>query len=235
MGDRQVTEFIPVAGQTRKALVQAAFVASYFDTTPEGRSVVAVSVARGAEIVSGLDLATGLDFSAATRMSGVDFPDGRIARKGAVGAVVQTVRENFGRGAPQDLQAIADSVSRKGATPLAVSMDGDILGVVVLSDVLKPGIRERMQELRKMAIRTVMVTGDNPITAQTIAAEAGVDDFVAEVTPEEKLNLVCREQSEGQLVAMTGDGTNDAPALAQADVGGSPCIPGRRRPRKPPI
>ena len=219
MGDRQVTEFILVAGQTRKALVQAAFVASYFDTTPEGRSVVAVSVARGAKIVSGLDLATGLDFSAATRMSGVDFPDGRIARKGAVGAVVQTARENFGREAPQDLQAIADSVSRKGATPLAVGMDGDILGVVVLSDVLKPGIRERMHELRKMAIRTVMVTGDNPITAQTIAAEAGVDDFVAEVTPEEKLNLVCREQSEGQLVAMTGDGTNDAPALAQADVG----------------
>ncbi len=219
VGDRQVTEFIPVAGQTQKALVQAAFVASYFDTTPEGRSVVAVSVARGAEIVSGLDLATGLDFSAATRMSGVDFPDGRIARKGTVGAVVQTVRENFGREAPQDLQAIADSVSRKGATPLAVSIDGDILGVVVLSDVLKPGIRERMQELRKMAIRTVMVTGDNPITAQTIAAEAGVDDFVAEVTPEEKLNLVCREQSEGRLVAMTGDGTNDAPALAQADVG----------------
>jgi len=219
MGDRQVTEFIPVAGQTRKALVQAALVASYFDTTPEGRSVVAISIARGAEMVSGLDLATGLDFSAATRMSGVDFPDGRIARKGAVGAVVQTARENFGREAPQDLQAIADSVSRKGATPLAVSMDGDILGVVVLSDVLKPGIRERMQELRKMAIRTVMVTGDNPITAQTIAAEAGVDDFVAEVTPEEKLNLVCREQSEGRLVAMTGDGTNDAPALAQADVG----------------
>jgi K+-transporting ATPase ATPase B chain len=219
MGDRQVTEFIPVAGQTRKALVQAAFVASYFDTTPEGRSVVAVSVARGAEMVSGLDLATGLDFSAATRMSGVDFPDGRISRKGAVGAVVQAIKDKFGREAPSDLQAIADSVSRKGATPLAASMDGDILGVVVLSDVLKPGIRERMQELRKMAIRTVMVTGDNPITAQTIAAEAGVDDFVAEVTPEEKLNLICREQSEGRLVAMTGDGTNDAPALAQADVG----------------
>jgi len=219
MGDRQVTEFIPVAGQTRKALVQAALVASYFDTTPEGRSVVAVSVARGAEMVCGLDLATGLDFSAATRMSGVDFPDGRISRKGAVGAVVQAIKDKFGRETPFDLQAIADSVSRKGATPLAVSMDGDILGVVVLSDVLKPGIRERMQELRKMAIRTVMVTGDNPITAQTIAAEAGVDDFVAEVTPEEKLNLICREQSEGRLVAMTGDGTNDAPALAQADVG----------------
>ena len=219
MGDRQVTEFIPVAGQTRKALIQAAFLASYFDTTPEGRSVVAISIARGAEPISGLDQASGLDFSAATRMSGLDFPDGTIARKGAVGAVVQAVKDKFGREAPHDLQRIADSVSRKGATPLAVSMDGDILGVVVLSDVLKPGIRERMQELRKMAIRTVMVTGDNPITAQTIAAEAGVDDFVAEVTPEEKLNLVCREQSEGRLVAMTGDGTNDAPALAQADVG----------------
>ncbi|MGO9773235.1 MAG: potassium-transporting ATPase subunit KdpB [Roseiarcus sp.] len=219
MGDRQVTEFIPVAGQTRNALIQAAFLASYFDTTPEGRSVVAISVARGAEPISGLDLASGLDFSAATRMSGLDFPDGRSIRKGAVGAVVQAVKDMFGGEAPHDLQKIADSVSRKGATPLAVSMDGDILGVVALSDVLKPGIRERMQELRKMAIRTVMVTGDNPITAQTIAAEAGVDDFVAEVTPEEKLNLVCREQSEGRLVAMTGDGTNDAPALAQADVG----------------
>ena len=218
-GDRQVTEFIPVAGQTRKALIQAAFLASYFDTTPEGRSVVAISIARGAEPIPGLDQASGLDFSAATRMSGLDFPDGRIIRKGAVGAVVRAVKDKFGGEAPSDLQAVADSVSRKGATPLAVSMDGDILGVVVLSDVLKPGIRERMQELRKMAIRTVMVTGDNPITAQTIAAEAGVDDFMAEVTPEEKLNLVCREQSEGRLVAMTGDGTNDAPALAQADVG----------------
>jgi potassium-transporting ATPase ATP-binding subunit len=219
MGDRQVTEFIPVAGQTRKALIQAAFLASYFDTTPEGRSVVAVGIARGAEPVLGLDQDSGLDFSAATRMSGLDFPDGSTIRKGAVGAVVRAVKDKFGKEAPSDLQAVADSVSCKGATPLAVSMDGDILGVVVLSDVLKPGIRERMQELRKMAIRTVMVTGDNPITAQTIAAEAGVDDFVAEVTPEEKLNLVCREQSEGRLVAMTGDGTNDAPALAQADVG----------------
>ena len=218
-GDRQVTEFIAVAGQTRKALIQAAFLASYFDTTPEGRSVVAISIAHGADPIPGLDQASGLDFSAATRMSGLDFPDGRTIRKGAVGAVARAVKDKFGREAPSDLQAVADSVSRKGATPLAVSMDGDILGVVVLSDVLKPGIRERMQELRKMAIRTVMVTGDNAITAQTIAAEAGVDDFVAEVTPEEKLNLVCREQSEGRLVAMTGDGTNDAPALAQADVG----------------
>ena len=219
IGDRQVTDFLAVVGQTEKTLVQAAFLASYFDTTPEGRSVVAVGLARGAEPISGLDQASGLDFSAATRMSGIDLPDGRIIRKGAVSAVVQAVQDKFGREAPCDLQAIANEVSRMGSTPLAVSMDGDILGVVVLSDVLKPGIRERMQELRKMAIRTVMVTGDNPVTAQTIAAEAGVDDFLAEATPEEKLNLICREQSEGRLVAMTGDGTNDAPALAQADVG----------------
>ncbi len=218
-GDRQVTDFLPVAGQSGKALIQAAFLASYFDTTPEGRSVVATSLARGAEPVAGLDQAAGLEFSAATRMSGVDLADGRVVRKGAVSAVARFVKEEFGQDAPVDLQAVASGVARNGATPLAVSVDGDVPGVIVLSDVLKPGIRERMQELRKMAIRTVMVTGDNPLTAQAIAAEAGVDDFLAEVTPEEKLDFVCREQSEGRLVAMTGDGTNDAPALAQADVG----------------
>ena len=218
-GDRQVTGFLPVAGCTEKALIDAAFLGSYFDTTPEGRSVIAVSIARGANPIVGLESAKGMDFSAASRMSGVDLADGRFVRKGAVSSVVRFVQEKFGERAPADLDAIAESVSKKGATPLAVSLDGDILGVVELSDVLKPGIRERMQELRKMAIRTVMVTGDNPITARTIAAEAGVDDFVAEVTPEEKLNIVLREQGEGRLVAMTGDGTNDAPALAQADVG----------------
>src|SRR5208337_2893222 len=127
--------------------------------------------------------------------------------------------DEFHASVPTDLQVIADRVSKLGATPLAISVNGDILGIVVLSDTLKPGIRERIAQLRKMAIRTIMVTGDNPITAQTIAAEAGVDDFVAEVEPEEKLNLVLREQRAGRLVAMTGDGTNDAPALAQADVG----------------
>jgi K+-transporting ATPase ATPase B chain len=218
-GDRQVTGFLPVASRTEKALIDAAFLGSYFDTTPEGRSVIAISLARGASMIEGLDKATGMDFSAASRMSGVDLSDGRIVRKGAVSSVLRFVEEKFGGDPPSELDAIAESVSRKGATPLAVSVDGDIFGIVVLSDVLKPGIRERMQELRKMAIRTVMVTGDNPITARTIAAEAGVDDFVAEVTPEEKLNIVIREQGEGRLVAMTGDGTNDAPALAQADVG----------------
>jgi len=218
-GDREATDFIPTAGHQPGELLQAAFLASHFDSTPEGRSIVANSAARGAKPMSFLDTAKGLEFSAYTRMSGTDLSDGRIIRKGAVSAVAGHVQERFGQGPPPGLQKIADSVAMKGATPLAVSVDGDIVGVIALSDKLKPGIRERIAELRKMAVRTVMVTGDNPITAHTIAAEAGVDDFVAEVTPEQKLELVRREQSQGRLVAMTGDGTNDAPALAQADVG----------------
>jgi K+-transporting ATPase ATPase B chain len=218
-GNREARDFLPVAGRTRHELIQAAYLASYFDTTPEGRNVVTASTALGAEPIPGLDQAHGLDFSAHTRMSGIDLPDGKIIRKGAVSAIVGAAVEQFGQRAPSDLQSIADGVSRKGSTPLAVSVDGVILGIVVLSDLLKPGISERMQELRKMAVRTVMVTGDNPLTARTIAAEAGVDDFVAEMKPEEKLQLVLDEQSKGRLVAMTGDGTNDAPALAQADVG----------------
>ena len=218
-GDREAIDFIPVAGRQPSELVQAAFLASRLDTTPEGRSVTANSAARGAQPVPGLDAARGLEFSAQTRMSGTDLPDGTIIRKGAVSEVVRHIADRFRSSPPSDLQAIADAVSKKGATPLAISVNGDILGIVELSDKLKPGIRDRIAELRKMAVRTVMVTGDNPVTARTIAAEAGVDDFVAEVTPEEKLQLVRREQSHGRLVAMTGDGTNDAPALAQADVG----------------
>jgi len=218
-GDREANDFIAVAGRRQADLVEAAYLASYFDTTPEGRSVISSSVARGAQLEPDLDKARGLDFSAQTRMSGIDLADGRVVRKGAVSAVIRHGADVFHASAPADLQAIADRVSKQGATPLAISVNGDILGIVVLSDTLKPGIRERIEQLRKMAIRTVMVTGDNPITARAIAAEAGVDDYVAEVTPEEKLNLVRREQSEGRLVAMTGDGTNDAPALAQADVG----------------
>ncbi|MGO8846790.1 MAG: potassium-transporting ATPase subunit KdpB [Methylocella sp.] len=218
-GNREANDFIAVHGFQQRDLIQAAFLASYFDTTPEGRSVVSCSAARGAQPVSGLDQAKGLDFSAQTRMSGIDLVDGRVIRKGAVNAVVRHAVDEFHASVPTDLQAIADRVSKLGATPLAISINGDILGIVVLSDTLKPGIRERIAQLRKMAIRTIMVTGDNPITAQTIAAEAGVDDFVAEVEPEEKLRIVRQEQSAGRLVAMTGDGTNDAPALAQADVG----------------
>jgi K+-transporting ATPase ATPase B chain len=220
IGDRQANDFIVVAGRQEKDLVRAAFLASYFDTTPEGRSVLSASVARGAEPTPpGLDQAKGLDFTAQTRMSGIDLADGRIVRKGAVSSVIKHVADTFRVTAPADLQKIADEASKKGATPLAISVNGDILGIVVLSDTLKPGIRERIEQLRKMAIRTIMVTGDNPVTARTIAAEAGVDDFIAEAKPEDKLILVRREQAEGRLVAMTGDGTNDAPALAQADVG----------------
>ncbi len=218
-GDREASDFIPTSGHQPSELLQAALLASHFDTTPEGRSVVATSAARGARLKSGLDKAKGSEFSAVTRMSGTDLPDGQVIRKGAVSAVVRHVADRFGTVPPPDLQTIADGVSKKGATPLAVSVNGDIVGIIALSDKLKPGIRERILELRKMAVRTVMVTGDNPVTARTIAAEAGVDDFVAEVTPEAKLQLVRREQGQGRLVAMTGDGTNDAPALAQADVG----------------
>ena len=218
-GDREAIDFIPTSRHQPSELLQAALLASHFDTTPEGRSVVANSAARGARPMPSLSEAKGLEFSAVTRMSGTDLPDGQVIRKGAVSAVVRHVTDRFRGSVPPDLQTIADGVSKKGATPLAVSVNGDIVGVVVLSDKLKPGIRERILELRKMAVRTIMVTGDNPVTARTIAAEAGVDDFVAEVTPEAKLQLVRREQGQGRLVAMTGDGTNDAPALAQADVG----------------
>jgi potassium-transporting ATPase ATP-binding subunit len=218
-GDREAADFIPTVGHQPSELIDAAFLASHFDTTPEGRSIVANSVARGARQIPDLETAKGLEFSAVTRMSGTDLPDGRTIRKGAVSAVVNHVVEHFGTKPPADLQKIADGVSTKGATPLAVSVNGDIVGIVALADKLKPGIRERILELRKMAVRTVMVTGDNPVTATTIAAEAGVDDFAAEVTPEKKLQIVQREQRQGKLVAMTGDGTNDAPALAQADVG----------------
>jgi potassium-transporting ATPase ATP-binding subunit len=218
-GDREATDFIPTAGHQQSELVQAAYLASHFDTTPEGRSIVVNSASRGGRPIPDLVTSKGFAFSAYTNMSGTDLSDGQMIRKGAVGAVVNHIIERFGTMPPPDLQNIANRVAMQGATPLAVSVNGNILGIIALSDKLKPGIRERIRELRKMAVRTIMVTGDNPITARTIAADAGVDDFVAEVTPEQKLELVRREQSQGRLVAMTGDGTNDAPALAQADVG----------------
>jgi K+-transporting ATPase ATPase B chain len=219
MGNRQATRLIPLSGCTEERLAQAAFVASHFDTTPEGRTVVTFAQRRGAQEEPLLEHASGLDFSASTCMSGTDLPDGRKIRKGAVAGIVRYVRETFGTPIPSDLDDAVDGVARDGATPLAVAVDGNILGVIELSDVLKPHIPERCAQLRKMGIRTVMVTGDNPITAAAIAAQAGVDDFVAEARPEEKLRLIRLEQSRGRLVAMTGDGTNDAPALAQADVG----------------
>jgi K+-transporting ATPase ATPase B chain len=219
MGNRQATEFLPVTGRGRQDLIQAAYLGSWFDTTPEGRSTIAFALSQGARIDVPLDRATGTDFSAETRMSGTDLPTGESIRKGAIDAVARHVKQTFGTEAPADLRSIAEGVAKQGATPLAVAVNGDILGVIALSDVVKPGIKERTQALRAMGIRTVMVTGDNPITARVIAGAAGVDDFVAEAKPEEKIRLIRAEQAEGRLVAMTGDGTNDAPALAQADVG----------------
>ncbi len=219
IGNRQATEFIPLSGRSDREVADAALAASWYDGTPEGRSIVALAVAKGAKHEPSWTDASGIDFSAETRMSGTDFGDGRKARKGAVSAVAHYAKENYGTAAPSALKEAADTVASKGATPLALALDGDIVGVIALSDVLKAGMRERFAHMRSMGIKTIMVTGDNPITAKVIAAEAGVDDFVAEAKPEDKIRVIHAEQAKGRLVAMTGDGTNDAPALAQADVG----------------
>ena len=218
-GNRQATKLIPLPGFTEQRLAQAALLASHFDTTPEGRSVITFAQQRGAQGERLLDGARGLEFSAETRMSGVDLPNGQQIRKGAVSAIIAHVRAKSGKSEPPELAAAAHAVAKDGATPLAVAVDDQILGVIALSDVLKSGIRDRTAQLREMGIRTVMVTGDNPVTARAIAAQAGLDDFVAEARPEKKLEIIRLEQAEGRMVAMTGDGTNDAPALAQADVG----------------
>ncbi|MBB5574415.1 MULTISPECIES: potassium-transporting ATPase subunit KdpB [Rhizobium] len=234
LGNRQATSFRPVRGVTEQDLADAAQLASLADETPEGRSIVVLAKEKYA--IRGRDMtslkATFVPFTAQTRMSGVDL-EGSSIRKGAVDAVLAYVN---GSAAPasdagatvmsrtssetiRDLQTISDEISKAGGTPLAVARDGRLLGVIQLKDIVKGGIRERFAELRRMGIRTVMITGDNPLTAAAIAAEAGVDDFLAQATPEMKLALMREEQSKGKLVAMCGDGTNDAPALAQADVG----------------
>jgi K+-transporting ATPase ATPase B chain len=219
IGDRQASEFRPVAGAGVSELAEAALLSSLADETPEGRSVIMLARERfglgeralpdGAEIIP---------FSAQTRISGV-MVDGSVIQKGAVDSVLKA---NPGAGqtaAATELRRVTDEIARAGMTPLAVAKDGRLLGAIALKDVVKAGVRERFAELRQMGIRTVMITGDNPLTAASIAAEAGVDDFLAEATPEDKLALIRREQQGGRLVAMCGDGTNDAPALAQADVG----------------
>ncbi|WP_448045345.1 potassium-transporting ATPase subunit KdpB [Bradyrhizobium liaoningense] len=237
LGNRQATAFRPVRGVTEQELADAAQLASLADETPEGRSIVVLAKEKYG--IRGRDMAelgaTFIPFTAQTRMSGVDA-GGSSVRKGAVDAMLNHV----GGGAPtavasgntarsmqsaalselgREIQAIADDVSKSGGTPLAVARDGRLLGIVQLKDIVKGGIRERFAELRRMGIRTIMITGDNPMTAAAIAAEAGVDDFLAQATPEDKLKLIRDEQAKGKLVAMCGDGTNDAPALAQADVG----------------
>jgi K+-transporting ATPase ATPase B chain len=214
-------EFIPVEGVEVRELAEAAQFASLADETPEGRSIVVLAKRdfdlRARELGAGDDGATFIPFSAQTRMSGVDI-GGRRIRKGAAEQVANFVKENHGT-PPTDLKSIVERIARSGGTPLVVADESKALGVIYLKDVVKEGIRERFERLRAMGLRTVMITGDNPLTAAAIAKESGVDDFLAEATPETKLRLIREEQNQGKLVAMIGDGTNDAPALAQADVG----------------
>jgi len=222
LGNRQATAFQPVAGVSEADLADAAQLASLADETPEGRSIVVL--AKDKYGIRGRDMASlnasFVPFTAQSRMSGVDV-GGSSIRKGAVDAVLKYVGEGAVNSAEtiREIRTISDEIAKSGATPLAVARDGRLLGVVQLKDIVKGGIRERFAELRRMGIRTVMITGDNPMTAAAIAAEAGVDDFLAQATPENKLSLIREEQAKGKLVAMCGDGTNDAPALAQADVG----------------
>ena len=221
-GDRQATRFYAVSGISPEQLRDAAMLASLADPTPEGKSVVKLAVAQGATLVDP-ERAQYVQFSAQTRMSGVDLPAGegmlaRSIRKGAGDAIARHV-QTLGGSVPAELNARVEQIARGGATPLVVAEGPFVLGVIELSDVVKHGVKERFARLREMGIRTVMITGDNPLTAAAIAAEAGVDDYIAEARPEDKLARIREEQAAGRLVAMVGDGTNDAPALAQADVG----------------
>jgi potassium-transporting ATPase ATP-binding subunit len=217
LGNRQAAELLALPGVDERALAEAAQLASLADETPEGRSIVVLAKERYGLRERELVGAVLVPFTAQTRMSGVDI-DGRRVRKGAADSVRRWVEEEGGR-VPPALAAAVEGIAMSGGTPLTVADGTRVLGVVHLKDVVKDGIAERFEQLRRMGIRTVMITGDNPLTAQAIATEAGVDDFLAEATPEDKMMLIKREQEGGRLVAMTGDGTNDAPALAQADVG----------------
>jgi potassium-transporting ATPase ATP-binding subunit len=218
LGNRLAEEFIPVSGHALDTLAKIALASSVFDETPEGRSIVQLAEKLGATLDFQPDAAEGIEFSARTRMSGTDLAEGRQIRKGAVDAIKGFVRSRGGQLTPE-LDTAYERVSRMGGTPLAICQDSEIYGVIYLKDIVKPGIKERFDQLRRMGVRTIMLTGDNRITASVIAEEAGVDDFIAEATPEDKIEVIRREQAQGKLVAMTGDGTNDAPALAQANVG----------------
>jgi len=223
LGARQAAEFLPLSNVAERDLAEAAFLSSLADETPEGKSIVALARARfGLAEPAGQPGMTFLPFSAHTRMSGVSLAAGGEIRKGAADAIARYVAARGDRtpgGVPRDLVSLVERVAKAGGTPLVVARDERLLGVIHLKDIIKPGIRDRFATLRAMGIRTVMITGDNPLTAAAIAAEAGVDDFLAEATPEKKLDLIREYQKGGRLVAMCGDGSNDAPALAQADVG----------------
>jgi len=218
-GNRMASEFIPVGAATVAETAEWAAIGSLHDETPEGRSVHELVKKQGQTVDTGIaEGAAFIEFRAETRMSGCDLRDGRKVRKGTVDAVKRWVTEQGGT-IPVDLDTKANAIASAGGTPLAVAINTRIVGLIYLKDTVKPGMRERFDQLRKMGIKTIMCTGDNPLTAATIAKEAGVDDFIAESKPEDKIAVIRREQAEGKLVAMTGDGTNDAPALAQADVG----------------
>ncbi len=218
IGNREASAFHPLPGVPVERLRDAALASSLADPTPEGRSIVALARQQGAREPDTHEVEQTVAFSARTRMSGVDLADGRRLRKGASDRMRRWAEEQRGT-VPEELSTLVDEVARNGATPLVVADGAELLGVVTLSDIIKTGIRERFARLREMGLRTVMITGDNPLTAKAIAAEAGVDDYLAEATPEDKLELIKAEQAKGKLVAMMGDGTNDAPALAQADIG----------------
>ena len=218
IGNRLASEFIPMPGVKEAELAEVSQLSSLADETPEGRSIVVLAKQYGIREHDMTELqARFVPFTAQTRMSGVDF-DGRQLRKGAGDAVIKFVEAEGGR-PPAELEPVLDRIGREGGTPLAVARDSQVLGVIYLKDTIKEGMRERFDHLRAMGIRTIMITGDNRLTAATIAEESGVDDFLAEATPEAKLELIKDQQADGRMVAMTGDGTNDAPALAQADVG----------------
>jgi K+-transporting ATPase ATPase B chain len=217
-GNRMADEFIPVGAVSERELAEVVLLASLADETPEGRSIVALARSRyGLSMADAGEEARIVPFSAHTRISGVDLP-GRSLRKGAVDSIVAQAGLSPDY-VPEDFKRAVERVSRTGGTPLAVSENKRLLGVVHLKDIVKPDIKDRFAALRAMGIKTVMVTGDNPVTAAAIASEAGVDDFIAQATPEDKLTYIRKEQQGGRLIAMCGDGTNDAPALAQADVG----------------
>ena len=219
IGNRKATQFYPVAGVDEHSFVQACLMASLSDETPEGKSIVELGRERGIRI---RDLSTSgsrmIRFTAETKCSGVDLKDGTRIRKGAFDAI-RRMSEAAGNKYPEEVAGLVGKISGNGGTPLVVSQDDFIIGVIELQDIIKPGIQERFERLRKMGVKTVMVTGDNPLTAKYIAVKAGVDDFIAEAKPEDKMNYIKKEQEAGKLVAMMGDGTNDAPALAQANVG----------------
>ena len=219
IGNRKATRFYPVQGNEPQSFVRMCVLSSVADPTPEGKSIVELGAGHGVKVdpleMVGVHM---VQFTAETRCSGVNMPDGTRIRKGATEAIRKIVTDS-GHDFPQEIDGIVQNISANGGTPLVVCTDEQVQGVIELQDIIKTGIRERFERLRKMGVKTVMVTGDNPLTAKYIAEKAGVDDFIAEAKPEDKMEYIKREQQAGKLVAMMGDGTNDAPALAQADVG----------------